>query len=516
MWSFLVKSLALHVFALGGCFFGASAFGTSVVRLSAESAMATEAEPLEVLQSMIRDDVEIRAGKTADGKRFVIALVAAPSMQQSDLAKARQSAMQRIGEFLGAEVSSEVRSESSEMVEADGKAQYSSFFSDRSMVEVNRTLAGIEMLKPVASEGRPRCAFILSEASADRSRELSKAARAVDRTKPVVVEVLGVGDGPPAEARARARESAIQSAIDMVMGVTLVGMTFSMEEEGDAGTKSQFRNAAFSSTSGFIDNMEEIDSGKDGETYWVRFRVTVIANKIFENYDAHLKVLGNPVFGIDSGDDLPLYQIASEFFAGKGLSLVESGGRCDWTIRLRSNYTARSYPGDSSRTGVQCSIAVQILNARTGVVEAGIASDGRASDFGGGGESRQRELALQKAFAGCGDKLHKALNDTIVKLAREGRPVEVRIQGLSGEDGSIDAGAPSRVQEAVGRLPGIRDPRVEVEAGSLVLKLQSLLPADLLAELVANEVCAIHAGASHGVRKISSGEIELQIEVPVP
>ncbi len=477
---------------------------------------AVDIAPADLMKHMLAQDSEIQSGESkADGK-FVLALVKISSTDANALSKARQQAMQRIGEYLGAFVSAEVKSESSESVAADGKAISGSFFSDSSSVQVQQTLAGIEAFQLAESGGDRKMSYMLSEGTSRRTAALSEAARGLKKSDgPIVVEAMGIAtmSGPLEDAQQHATEAARTSAVEMALGVTLVGMTFSLSEEDDAGAREKFRSSAFTQSSGFIESYVVIGEGpSDGRSsYWVRIRATVTPNKIFDNYRAHLRAIGDPTFAIDAAGDETLADRAQQFFTEKGFRVVDPTMSADWKIELKATYTPRTHPTNGAE-GVQCVLGFRLKNSRTGELFGGVKTDGRASDFRAGGAERQRARVAELAFKNASEEVHKAINDSIVQLAREGRTVMIRIGGFDRDNRGVDPSIPEQLQARLATLPGVRAPSVGVTNGWLTVELKSLIPSDALAPLVASDACALLAHSTPKLTKVELNEIEIYVD----
>ncbi len=481
---------------------------------SAFLCLAPEESPDSLLKVMLENNVELKVGRSEKEGQFVIALVRLESQGDAEFSKARQRAMQRIGEYLGAQVSSDVRSTSSETVDDSGKAHYSSFFSDTSQVQVEQTLAGIEGLKVVEFDHGLFVAYMLSEGAGRRREELSRAAQERDRSGPVIVEAMGIATiiGPVEDAKSKALDSAKRTAVEMALGATLVGMTFTSTEEDETKLTSKFCDMAFSATNGFIDSFETLDEREGpSKTYLIRIKATIVANKIFDSYRAHLQAMGDPVFVVDTGGDQPLTDRMTQFFTEKGFRIAEGVAEPDWRIVAQSTYTERAHPTDKKQ-GVQCQLALKLVNARTGDVASGISTDGKASDFQPGGLEAQKRRAVEMAFKKSADDLHNAINDSIVRMAREGRPVEIRIAGFDRAETGVDAAVPSALQQRLAGIPGLNAPRAGVKNGWVTITLKSLLPSDMLAGLVSSEARALLPECKERVTKVVTNEIEIYLD----
>jgi hypothetical protein len=106
-------------------------------------------------------------------------------------------------------------------------------------------------------------------------------------------------------------------------------------------------------------------------------------------------------------------------------------------------------------------------------------------------------------------ELHKKIEDTIMRLAREGRPITVEIRGLSGEDG-----ATTRLPDALALRPGINDAKVNLRPdGTIVVELKSVLASDLVGRFVGADACnlAKAAGSRPVIERQEDHAIALRI-----
>ena len=106
-----------------------------------------------------------------------------------------------------------------------------------------------------------------------------------------------------------------------------------------------------------------------------------------------------------------------------------------------------------------------------------------------GTPDQQKTRAVAKAFNNISEALHKQLNDTILKLAREGRPIVVYI-----EDNGVISSNPaaiSSLQDALSIAPGIRNPKVSVAAPYLKVDVRSPMATDMAVNMIASEACRL-------------------------
>ena len=194
------------------------------------------------------------------------------------------------------------------------------------------------------------------------------------------------------------------------------------------------------------------------------------------------------IFFIDAAGNETLRQKATEYFLAKQFRLSEISKESKWLVQITPNFREQM---NSVRPepGVVCSLEVKLIDATTGEVFTGVSSAGNASDFMPGTPDQQKTRAVAKAFNNISEALHKQLNDTILKLAREGRPIVVYI-----EDNGVISSNPaaiSSLQDALSIAPGIRNPKVSVAAPYLKVDVRSPMATDMAVNMIASEACRL-------------------------
>ncbi len=465
------------------------------------------------MSEMVASSEDARSGNSPDAEvgRFVIVIVKVPSNDARGIDKARQDAMKRIGEYLGAQVEASTESGYKEKTDAAGKSESSSFFKDYSAVRVSQTLGAVDMIGLGTQDGRTVAGFILSEGAAKRMQAISEQSAAALKAKKdggaLEVEATGIAmieGGNQAAAQEKALEVAKRTALEMAMGASMVGLSV-LDRDDSSET---FRQTCFSTTEGSLANFRVLSEGADGSCYRVRIRAVVQQGKLMESYRSHLRSMGDPVFCIDGSGNETIQSMANSFFEEKGFRIKE-GRECNWIIRFKPTFTEREDPANNSRTGFQCLINAQLENSQTGEVSADVGATARGFSSMNGGEQVQRRKSAEMAFKNMKAELHKKIEDTIMRLAREGRPITVEIRGLSGEDG-----ATTRLTDALALRPGINDAKVNLRPdGTIVVELKSVLASDLVGRFVGADACnlAKAAGSQPVIKHQKDHAITLEI-----
>jgi hypothetical protein len=465
-----------------------------------------------VMDEMVAASQDVRSGISPDAAvgHYVIVVVKLPTGDPQGLQKGRQSAMKQIAEYLGAQIEGSTESGYKEKTGSDDKSESSSFFSDYSAVRVNQTLGAVDTIGLATHDGRTFAGFILSEGAARRMQKISAqsedAARKKAEGKPLEVEASGIAlieNNNEATAKQSATESAKRTAIEMAMGATVIGLSV-MDRDDSTET---FRQTCFSNTEGNLERYEILSEGRDGNSYKVRIRGTINPGKLLENYRAHLRSIGDPVFCIDACGDPNIQAAANAFFQEKGFRVQEGAG-CTWTIRMKPTFVQREDPQDNSKNGFQCLIDAQLVNVRSGEVFANAGATAKGFSSMNGASDVQRRKSADLAFKNMKSELHKKIEGTILRLAREGRPVTIEVQGI----GTVD-GVTTKLQEALALRPGINDALVSLRDGTVTIKLKALVQNDLVAKFVGVDACAMATANSRAVlRQQDDEKIVLEIQ----
>lgn len=476
--------------------------------------------PSALLDEMLRTDSSIRAGRCDSEGAYVLALIPLDSSTVASIARARQQAVSQIGNYLGAMVSSDTLYEYEEKSSND-TATSRSLFRNQSRIYVSRTLAGIEVLKSINRGDKTSVAFILSERVANGISAVEEGSDPTQRASGTYrVEALGAcpATRTDQEGKAEALRIAQQQALEMVLGVSLVGMTFSLDQENDSDLRSQFYSGVFTSTNsdGFIQSFEVLEQGSTGDGgHYVRIRALVAKGKILANFRTHLDAIGAPTFGVDASGDQALEEMARVLLQEKGFRIVDIAAAPDWVVIIQPTYTVRQDPRRSGAgaTGVQCRLSIHLRNQATGELQAALNTAGDSSDFLSGGEGSQRFRAATKAFRSSVPKFQQKLQDTILRMAREGRQMFTRIHGLDPDSKGIEPRALDSFQGKLAQVPGIHAPKAMIKEGVLVVELRSPLPRTVLCNLIAGELAQSFPGARASTHTLTDSVADLIVGI---
>jgi hypothetical protein len=480
--------------------------------LSFPGFLASQSVTAEGLRDiMLQAGGGLRHGQSAERGIFLLAVVRLERSDAAGLSDARHYAAGLFAEWLGSKVSKAAWSSYVETSDGDALAVKSRFQTETKL-ESQRMLAGIEPLSLDTFDDASWLTFVLGERTAERAVALAAAARtrgtAKQRKTVIALGMAPLIDGAPGKSEKLATESAKRSALEMVVGVAMAGMRFSRYEEDEDGERSRFIDQVFASTSGFLESYEVLERGAQGDAFLVRIEATVSPEKILDNYRAHLEVIGDPAFVISGGEAEGLPGVARTFFQSKGFRVADARTKADWEIVLRPESTAWKHPAHG-RSGQQCHLEITIRNCRTGELLAGVRTDGRASDFLGGGPAGQRQRAAKKAFEDAQPRIQEALTKSIVELARKGRKFEIRLVRSGRRAFSLDE--IDAITAPLKSLPGVKSVSARVRNGQLVVAIRSLLPLKDVAILFSDDLARVLVEERLEVIALESEVVELKL-----
>ncbi len=507
--------------------------------LAASEKRSTGVENLESARLIaLEGGLTTRAGRDESYGAFVLTLVPLDGeATREQVALMQATAKTQLGEFFGAQVSSETESRFSE-----DNGVVDSYFSSMSKVSVDKLLRGVGMHG--LSKGRGGLlygVFIASEKENDISVAVSLSMRGGAPKEGESVEVMATGiaaivGGAISDARSNALQSAQREAVEKVMGMTVVG--FIQVKDMDV-----MRSGTFSDTRGFIEKWEEISGGPEGDYYIVRISARVTPKKLYDSYASHLASIGTPRFYVDAGDlpdevsdllakigrsqsslegelreaagggggpkvdrliglsdeqqrDLFELEVAilrfigstgggfrapvTDYLLGLGLPITELRGDASYIVRLKPKFEAVSHP-IHSRVGLRLTLGVSLDDAVTGDAYLALDSDGRASNFGLTDEIN-RNVVIQKAFDSIKGELHEKINGVIEGFLSNGQLARIEfwehMKWLSGKEDSV--------HQAIEGLPGVVKVTHEIDGAEdeLVFNVWYRGPVDFLEPMV--------------------------------
>lgn len=380
------------------------AFGTAV--------NAAVPEAVEVLAKQMKEDgAESRAGFTKQLGVFIVATGNAPITGSKAKAKtiARANAVQNVAAFMGSQVSSATRSESSESTVND-VTEVKEFFSTVTETKVKQLLKGVQDLS-MEDDGDTMVATVfLTTKAVDKSAELKAAMDAMGDEG----TVRAVGE---ANSHQNAIQMALRAAVEQVVGTMVVGETKITDNE-------KVKSKIFSGAEGFVDTYRPVEEVEISAGW----RVTVIAKvskkKILDSYRVYLKTLGDPVFYLEctssdsDGEDKQIAARFGQFFRKLGFKISKTPEGADYLINAAGEYRRVKNPIDEDQTFTQYSMVIRVLS-KTGEELLSLPNNPRKSAVCINNPERERELCAAKAFKQMEKPVHEAINDMIARMMAE-------------------------------------------------------------------------------------------------
>lgn len=369
-------------------------------------------EAVEVLAKQMKEDgAESRAGFTKQLGVFIVATGNAPITGSKAKAKtiARANAVQNIAAFMGSQVSSSTRSESSESTVND-ETEVKEFFSTVTETKVKQLLKGVQDLS-MEDDGDTMVATVfLTTKAVDKSAELKAAMDAMGDEG----TVRAVGE---ANSHQNAIQMALRAAVEQVVGTMVVGETKITDNE-------KVKSKIFSGAEGFVDTYRPVEEVEISAGW----RVTVIAKvskkKILDSYRVYLKTLGDPVFYLEctssdsDGEDKQIAARFGQFFRKLGFKISKTPEGADYLINAAGEYRRVKNPIDEDQTFTQYSMVIRVLS-KTGEELLSLPNNPRKSAVCINNPERERELCAAKAFKQMEKPVHEAINDMIARMMAE-------------------------------------------------------------------------------------------------
>lgn len=369
-------------------------------------------EAVEVLAKQMKEDgAESRAGFTKQLGVFIVATGNAPITGSKAKAKtiARANAVQNVAAFMGSQVSSATRSESSESTVND-VTEVKEFFSTVTETKVKQLLKGVQDLS-MEDDGDTMVATVfLTTKAVDKSAELKAAMDAMGDEG----TVRAVGE---ANSHQNAIQMALRAAVEQVVGTMVVGETKITDNE-------KVKSKIFSGAEGFVDTYRPVEEVEISAGW----RVTVIAKvskkKILDSYRVYLKTLGDPVFYLEctssdsDGEDKQIAARFGQFFRKLGFKISKTPEGADYLINAAGEYRRVKNPIDEDQTFTQYSMVIRVLS-KTGEELLSLPNNPRKSAVCINNPERERELCAAKAFKQMEKPVHEAINDMIARMMAE-------------------------------------------------------------------------------------------------
>lgn len=361
-----------------------------------------------VWEQMKADGVEQRAGYDKALGVFVIAKGEVEITGSKAKAKtvARANALENLAGFLGTQIESVTKQETTEATVGD-QSEIREFFSKTTKTQVKQLLKGVQDLS-MDDDGDTMVSWIyLTTKAQDKSKELKEAMNALGDEG--TVRAMG-----EAKTHPNAVQVALRAAVEQVVGTMVVGETKITDNE-------VVRNKIFSGAEGFVDTYrvtEEVEVS-------VGWRVTVLAKvskkKILDSYRVYLKALGDPVFYLNctstdsEGEDAQIASRFGQFFRKLGFKISKTQEGADYVINASGSYRRVKNPIDPDQTFTQYSMVIKVLS-KTGEELLSLPNNPKKSAVCINNPEREREICAEKAFKQMEKSVHEAINSMIARM----------------------------------------------------------------------------------------------------
>ena len=360
------------------------------------------------VKQMQADGAEARAGFDKGLGVFVVASGTADITGSKAKAKtvARVNAVQRLGEFLGSQISAASRHVTSEAT-VHGQTEVQEFFSSVTEVQVRQLLKGVQDYGSDSDGDTVTAIVYLTTKAQDKSKELEDAMNAMGDAG----TVKAVGEGRTHDI---AVQLALRSAVEQVVGTMVVGETKITDNEA-------VRNKIFSGAEGFVDEYRITAEA----TVTVGTRIEIVAKvskkKLLDSYRTYLKALGDPVFYLDctssesDGEDKQIAARFGQFFRKLGFKIAKTPEGADYCINASGSYRRVKSPMDENEVYTQYSMVIKVLS-KTGEELLSLPNNPRKSAVSLGDPEREREICAEKAFKQMEKPVHEAINAMIARM----------------------------------------------------------------------------------------------------
>ncbi len=375
------------------------------------------------------DATDFECGEASDVGIWVVVKVSIPDDEkvpvQELLFRSALLAKQSITEWMNSEASS-TTSLGMGKTDSNGTANVQQNFKMEVKNKSESFLRGVICSRYEKKNGCFVAWYYATGRTADRSAELEAQLRAAP---PGVVRSVGIGmivNGKLAPAKRDARQSALQSAVEQVMGTTVVGQSQLMDNN-----KAKARLVA--QTAGNIKEYRVVKEGAEGVNYIIVMNVKVDEQTLLNNYASLVRSMGNPGFAIKCQDpDLTL--ALSDFLATLGFKVTDNPSDTQFVVDANCEYLA--VEDEHYGQGIQISVLLKIFDVVSGQQLLFVQNTPRLTSTYSGTFHQIRQMAAKRAFNNMKQDLHTKLNKLVMDWVLNGREVKVVFRKLA--NGRLD------------------------------------------------------------------------------
>ena len=357
------------------------------------------------------------------------------------------NAKKAVAAMFGTQVTSQETSSSTTVITqkstdkgSESTAESTDITKEFTQIDINQLLKGFIIYSSKKDGDKAQVVCVVTEKTISAATELKKK---MEELGPDTVEAIGIAfitENRIDLAKNQAKQSAMRSAVEQVLGTVLSSTT---QVRND-----QIKARIFAGSVGFIDKYRVIEEGAIPDGYRVVIVATVSKTKLMDSYASLMKSLGDPQFFLNT-DNNELRDTFIQFFSDLGFKLVDNKDKADYIIDAEGTFRQLKHPIEKT-DGVQLSLWIKIKDAKSGQELMSQKNDPKKSAVFYSSDDRQKDIAVEKAFAQMKDPLHEELNKLIIKMASTGREVQVLVDNYSSaKDNAIE-----KIYKAIEMVPG--------------------------------------------------------------
>ncbi len=350
---------------------------------------------------------------------------------------AAMRARHEIAAFLGSSVSSQEKKIVTEKT-VDGKSATEEFFKSVTRINVKQFLRGTVIFRQEVKDGSLYAAFYVTGRIVDSSAELEQQLQAVP---PGTVQAVGfviIANGEIASARQKAIQIALRSAVEQVLGTSVIAQSKLMDND-------KARSRVISQTAGNIRQYRILKEMQAGINYQVILNAEVDEKSLLDNYASIVRSMGNPSFFVNTADP-DLYTAFSGFLSDLGFNVTAEQSGAQFIFDADCKYLEVEDPNYGK--GIQIDLALRLFSTSDKRQLFSIGNTPRLTSTYSGTFHQIRGSAAKKAFRQMKNQLHEKLNKVVMDWVLNGHDVKVTFHGIP-----ADASLAKTLEDAVSSVP---------------------------------------------------------------
>ena len=375
-----------------------------------------------VIKEMVDNNFE--CGQSSDAGIWIVTKVsfsAEDKIPQNELiSRATIIAKQNIAEWMATDASASTTL-SSESSTKNGNTEISEELKSEVKTNSKAFLRGVTLHSRVKNADGFTAFFYTTGKIADRAAELEAQLKAAP---PGVVRATGFGtivNGKISAAKREARQFALQSAVEQVMGTTVIGQSQLMDN-------SKAKSKLISQTAGNVKEYRIVKENNDGTSYMMIINAKVDEKNLLNNYAAMVRSMGNPGFMVKCQDP-DLKAAFSGFLANLGFKVVNNAKEAAFIVDGNCKYLEAKH--EYYGKGIQIALNLRLIDKKSGQEFFNISNDPRFTTSFSGSFHQIRRSSADQAFEHMQKELHEKLNKVVMDWVLNGREVTVTFRNAS-------------------------------------------------------------------------------------